>query len=71
MKEKKLNYRFHNPNTMEATISHLLEIFIEANAIKAKQAIEKAEKEFEAYRAREMRELESDFDRAIKQLEGK
>lgn len=33
-----------------------------------KQAIEKAEKEFEAYRAREMRELESDFDRAIKQL---
>ncbi len=42
VKEKKLNYRFHNPNTMEATISHLLEIFIEANAIKAKQAIEKA-----------------------------
>lgn len=37
-------------------------------AISHKQAIEKAEKEFEAYRAREMRELESDFDRAIKQL---
>ena len=35
-----------------------------------KQAIQKAEEEFEAYRAREMRELESDFDRAIKQLEG-
>ncbi|MBQ9058259.1 MAG: virulence RhuM family protein [Atopobiaceae bacterium] len=35
-----------------------------------RQAIEKAEREFEAYRAREMRELESDFDRAIKQLEG-
>ncbi|WP_288070940.1 virulence RhuM family protein [Adlercreutzia caecimuris] len=35
-----------------------------------KQAIQKAEAEFEAYRAREMRELESDFDRAIKQLEG-
>ena len=34
-----------------------------------RQAIEKAEREFEAYRAREMRELESDFDRAIKQLE--
>lgn len=40
-------------------------------AISHKQAIEKAEVEFEAYRAREMRELESDFDRAIKQLEGK
>ena len=35
-----------------------------------RQAIEKAEREFEAYRAREMRELESDFDRAVKQLEG-
>ncbi|WP_282191103.1 virulence RhuM family protein [Adlercreutzia caecimuris] len=35
-----------------------------------KQAIQKAEAEFEAYRAREMRELESDFDRAIRQLEG-
>lgn len=33
-----------------------------------KEAIKKAEAEFEAYRAREMRELESDFDRAIKRL---
>jgi len=33
-----------------------------------KKAIEKAEKEFEIYRAREMKQLESDFDRAIKQL---
>jgi hypothetical protein len=32
------------------------------------QAIEKAEKEFEIYRQREMRRLESDFDRAVKQL---
>lgn len=39
-------------------------------AISHKQAIEKAEAEFEAYRAREMRELESDFDRAIRRLEG-
>lgn len=38
--------------------------------ISHKQAIEKAEAEFEAYRAREMRELESDFDRAIRRLEG-
>ena len=34
-----------------------------------KQAIEKAEKEFEIYRAREMRQLESDFDRAVKLLQ--
>jgi hypothetical protein len=32
------------------------------------QAIEKAEKEFEIYRARELKQLESDFDRAVKQL---
>ena len=33
-----------------------------------KQAIEKAEKEFELYRQREMRQLESDFDKAVKAL---
>lgn len=33
-----------------------------------KQAIEKAEKEFEVYREREMKALESDFDKAIKKL---
>lgn len=36
--------------------------------ISHKEAIEKAEKEFEIYRAREMRQLESDFDRAVKLL---
>lgn len=33
-----------------------------------KQAIEKAEKEFEIYRKREMELLESDFDKEIKKL---
>jgi len=37
--------------------------------ISHKQAVEKAEKEFEIYRAREMRQLESDFDRAVKLLQ--
>jgi hypothetical protein len=36
--------------------------------ISHQQAIEKAEKEFEIYREREMRQLESDFDRAVKEL---
>ena len=36
--------------------------------ISHKQAIKKAEKEFEIYREREMRQLESDFDKAIKML---
>lgn len=39
-------------------------------SISHKQAIAKAEAEFEAYRAKEMRELESDFDKVIKQLQG-
>lgn len=39
--------------------------------ISHKQAIEKAEREFEIYRAREMRQLESDFDRAVKMLRQK
>ena len=33
-----------------------------------KQAIEKAEKEFELYRQREMKQFESDFDRVVKIL---
>lgn len=33
-----------------------------------RRAIEKAEKEFEIYRAREMRQMESDFDRVVKQI---
>lgn len=37
--------------------------------ISHKQAVEKAEKEFEIYRAREMKQLESDFDRAVKLLQ--
>lgn len=36
-----------------------------------KQAIEKAEEEFEIYRKREMNLLESDFDREIKKLKDK
>jgi len=36
--------------------------------ISNKQAIEKAEKEFYIYREREMRQFESDFDRAVKEF---
>ena len=39
--------------------------------ISHKEAIEKAEKEFEIYRRREMSLFESDFDRAVKMLKGK
>ena len=33
------------------------------------QAMKKAEKEFETYRAREIKQMESDFDRAVKAIE--
>lgn len=42
MKERKLNYRFHNPNTAAATIDYILEVFIEANAGKVESAIQAA-----------------------------
>ena len=40
-------------------------------SISHQEAIDKATREFEIYREREMRTLESDFDRAIKQLSEK
>ena len=43
-------------------------ILIGSGKVSHKQAVEKAEKEFEIYRAREMKQLESDFDRAVKML---
>ena len=39
-----------------------------AGTISHQEAIEKAEQEFEIYREREMRMLESDFDKAVKRL---
>jgi hypothetical protein len=44
------------------------EVLQDTGQISNKQAVEKAEKEFEIYREREMKQLESDFDRAIKEL---
>ena len=44
------------------------EILVGVGKISHAQAVEKAEKEFEIYRAREMKRLESDFDRAVKAL---
>jgi hypothetical protein len=44
------------------------ELLTHKGSVSKQQAIEKAEKEFETYRAREMRQLESDFDKAVKEL---
>ena len=42
MKQRKLNYRFHNPNSAEDTANYLCKILIEANAGKVERAIEEA-----------------------------
>ena len=49
-------------------ISHKRKVLIGKGNISHKQAIEKAEKEFEIYCKREMELLESDFDKEIKKL---
>lgn len=40
MKQRKLNYRFHNPNPEAATADYILKILIEANAGKVEQSIQ-------------------------------
>ncbi|MGN0151468.1 MAG: hypothetical protein ACI39Q_03255 [Wujia sp.] len=45
MKERKLNYRFHNPNSAEDTADFLCKLLIEVNADKVERAIEEAAKE--------------------------
>lgn len=65
-----------NPMTMhdwiEALDNQILalkrKVLAGSGLISHKQAITKAEKEFEIYRTREMKQLESDFDRAVKEL---
>ena len=42
MNKRKLNYRFHNPNSAEDTANFLCKLLIEANAGKVERAIEKA-----------------------------
>jgi hypothetical protein len=44
------------------------ELLTDKGKISHKQAVAKAEMEFEIYRTREMKQLESDFDKAVKQL---
>ena len=48
MKKRKLNYRFHNPNTAEATADILLEVFIKANSKKVEKAVQEAAEQLSA-----------------------
>lgn len=42
MKQRKLSYRFHNPNSAEDTADFLCKLLIEANAGKVERALEEA-----------------------------
>lgn len=42
MKQRKLNYRFRNPNSAEDTADFLCKLLIEANAGKVGHAVEEA-----------------------------
>ena len=44
------------------------ELLMDKGNVSHKQTMEKAEREFEVYREREIKQLESDFDRAVKQF---
>ena len=65
-----------NPMTMKdwiealdsQIVAHKRKVLVGKGHVSHKQAIEKAEKEFEIYRKREMELLESDFDKEIKRL---
>lgn len=65
-----------NPMTMKdwidaldnQIVAHKRKVLIGKGCISHRQAIEKAEKEFDIYRKREMDLLESDFDKEIKKL---
>lgn len=40
MQKRKLNYRFHNPNSAAATADYILKILIVANSEKVQRAIQ-------------------------------
>ena len=42
MQKRKLNYRFHNPNSAAATAEDILKILIDANSEKVERAIQAA-----------------------------
>ena len=70
-----LGYRVQSPIAVRfrrwATQRLRKNILEGSGSVSHQEAIEKAEREFEIYREREMRMLESDFDKAVKRLRNK
>lgn len=40
MAKRKLNYRFHNPNSVEVTADYILKVMIEANTEKVEKILQ-------------------------------
>lgn len=48
LRKRKLNYRFHNPNTREATADYIAKLFVEVNENKVERVLqEEADKKEE------------------------
>lgn len=62
MKQKKLNYRFHNPNSATDSADFLCQILIEANAGKVERAIKEAALQEES----EYQKIQSAFSETLK-----
>lgn len=41
MKKRKLNYRFHNPNSREETADYIAKLFVEVNKDKVERVLQK------------------------------
>lgn len=53
MAGRKLNYRFHNPNTIEATADELIKVFVQVNMGKVESALQQVADEMSESRKRE------------------
>lgn len=40
LEKRKLNYRFHNPNTREATADYIAKLFVEVNENKVERVLQ-------------------------------
>ena len=48
MAKRKLNYRFHNPNSVEVTADYILKVMIEANTEKVEKILQENMVQMEA-----------------------
>ena len=48
MAKRKLNYRFHNPNSVEVTADYILKVMIEANTEKVEKILQENMAQMEA-----------------------